>query len=1136
MSKALVGMLRAVLSLETGAFEKGADRAEKRARELRRTMTNIGKGMRNVGAVMTAAITAPAAGLTAMSMRAADAMIELDNVARMAGLSAGRFKVLSLTATRFGVEQEKLADILKDVNDRVGDFLQTGGGPMKDFFENIAPKVGITKDAFVGLNSEEALGLYIRSLKEAGVSQQEMTFYMEAMASDATLLTEMFDNYGRAISDMAAKAAELGLVLDQRTIDAARRSREEFRLVGDILRTKMQAALVGLIPVFTQLAEAAIPILTKITDKLVDLAEWFQNLSPKAQKFVSVSAAIAVALGPVIAGIGLATIALAPFAGALATVVPIIAGVVAVAGGLYLSLRSIIRLFRSIATVAVEKWQEVRAATDTNLAAIAELLRRYALELVAPYKAALEQLVETTRAGISALGDVFVSAGALIRDGLAGMVEGAMAIIETLSPRLADAVRGVASTVWEAAQSVGRNIIDGIRAGIDAAWAGLKAKMDELGAKLPQWVRDKLGIKSPSLVMRKIGEFIAEGLKRGITRGTPGVQDAISDMTDGVEDTAVEAQVLETNLEAAGAAGEALGEAGAAGARRMKEELAGAKDAAFDATKALKGVGQNFLQDLVSNPDSAFKNAWSGFKSAAGQALSQAVFNPGGIAAGFTTAFQQVSSGLSGLAAGGGLAALGTAVTGALPIIGAVIAGINLIATFSKKTQIGSGLKLGVEGGQVTGSAYDEFERTTFWGLFKNQFDEERDLPAQLARSLNRQASKVQKTVTELYAKLGISVPEELLDRVKMTMRRIETENLSANEIEARVEQMFKEYAGALSNAIAKMGAQAAEALVGVQAVLDPISKDFDLFAASSRQAGAADLGKFGRSAKYLAERVGGIEALASKTGAYFDGFFSDEEKLAYMRRQVAGTFRELGRAVPTTDEAFRALVQSQNLLTQSGRRAFTALLDIAPTFDQITDILEAQAEQAREVVRILGVVGMRVRSDLADELVSVFGTFSALTTQTAAFFETFFSQEEKLAYMRSQIAEVFADLNLALPETMAGFKALVTGQNLMTKAGREAYAALLGIAPVFVEVTATVLEASGALRSAYNLDAGGYGTAWEAKLANEISNAGRYSNTLIDTQNAELSRQTELLRDIKLALGRSAVATEDLAFETALG
>ncbi len=32
------------------------------------------------------------------------------------------------------IEQEKLADILKDVNDRVGDFLQTGGGPMADFF------------------------------------------------------------------------------------------------------------------------------------------------------------------------------------------------------------------------------------------------------------------------------------------------------------------------------------------------------------------------------------------------------------------------------------------------------------------------------------------------------------------------------------------------------------------------------------------------------------------------------------------------------------------------------------------------------------------------------------------------------------------------------------------------------------------------------------------------------------------------------------------------------------------------------------------------------------------------------------------------------------------------------------------
>ncbi|WP_444921160.1 hypothetical protein ACJJID_01415 [Microbulbifer sp. CnH-101-G] len=49
---------------------------------------------------------------------------------------------MTYAAQRYGVEQDKVADILKDTSDKVGDFLQNGGGPLKDFFDNIAPQVG----------------------------------------------------------------------------------------------------------------------------------------------------------------------------------------------------------------------------------------------------------------------------------------------------------------------------------------------------------------------------------------------------------------------------------------------------------------------------------------------------------------------------------------------------------------------------------------------------------------------------------------------------------------------------------------------------------------------------------------------------------------------------------------------------------------------------------------------------------------------------------------------------------------------------------------------------------------------------------------------------------------------------------
>jgi len=59
---------------------------------------------------------------------------------------------------------------------------------MADFFETVAPLVGVTADNFKDLSGPQALQLYVDSLEKANLSQSQMTFFMEAIASDATAL------------------------------------------------------------------------------------------------------------------------------------------------------------------------------------------------------------------------------------------------------------------------------------------------------------------------------------------------------------------------------------------------------------------------------------------------------------------------------------------------------------------------------------------------------------------------------------------------------------------------------------------------------------------------------------------------------------------------------------------------------------------------------------------------------------------------------------------------------------------------------------------------------------------------------------------------------------------------------------
>lgn len=162
---------------------------------------------------ITAATVASVAGLGALIATTAAAGKELTSLSFLANASTAEFQRMAAGARSVGVDQSKLADVLKDVNDRVGEFASTGGGEMKDFFEQIAPKVGVTVQQFQKLSGPQALQLYYDSLEKAGLNQQEMTFYMEAMADEATALIPLLANGGKGFQEMGDRAERLGVVL-----------------------------------------------------------------------------------------------------------------------------------------------------------------------------------------------------------------------------------------------------------------------------------------------------------------------------------------------------------------------------------------------------------------------------------------------------------------------------------------------------------------------------------------------------------------------------------------------------------------------------------------------------------------------------------------------------------------------------------------------------------------------------------------------------------------------------------------------------------------------------------------------------------------------------------------------------------
>ncbi len=64
--------------------------------------------------------------------------------------------------------------------------------------------------------------------------------------------------------------------------------------------------------------------------------------------------------------------------------------------------------------------------------------------------------------------------------------------------------------------TIGSNIISGLWEGLKSAWKNVTAWFDNMLASIPQWVRDALGIHSPSRVMMELGDYTMQGFVKGL--------------------------------------------------------------------------------------------------------------------------------------------------------------------------------------------------------------------------------------------------------------------------------------------------------------------------------------------------------------------------------------------------------------------------------------------------------------------------------------------------------------------------------------------------------------------------------------------------------------------------------------------
>ncbi|WP_374856304.1 transglycosylase SLT domain-containing protein [Acinetobacter baumannii] len=339
MATTSLGRLTLDLVVQTASFSEPLSRAERQARTSSQGIANS----LNIAAIAVSALSGAVAGLSvAQLVNFSDQVIQTGNdiqkFSKLANASVREFQYYAKGAETAGISLESFADKMKDMQDRIGDFQQTGGGPLADFFTNIAPKVGVTIQQFQKLSGPEALQLFYNSLEKAGASTNDMKFYMEAIISDSSLLIPLLENGGEGFKKWGDAAERAGAIMSDDLVKSLAQARENLQLM-DLQWQGVEARLVN----------SVVPAIETVIENWDDIKAVTIAVSAGiATRFVPALVVATYQLGQtaifaVRAGVGLASFARS--AGATAGVMALLGGSaglamlatqIAVAGGAYL--------------------------------------------------------------------------------------------------------------------------------------------------------------------------------------------------------------------------------------------------------------------------------------------------------------------------------------------------------------------------------------------------------------------------------------------------------------------------------------------------------------------------------------------------------------------------------------------------------------------------------------------------------------------------------------------------------------------------------------------------------------------------------------------------------------------------------
>lgn len=277
----------AKLDAKLNKVERNLDGVENKTKKADRAFAKFSSGFNkmdiNLKSILTGsatAILALSAAVTAMTLSSAKNRRELELLAGQAKTSTSDFQALSFATSKYGIDAEKIADISKDIADKIGEFSAAGTGAFQDYADVMKLSKDQAREAaqeFEGLSSQEILGKMVSRMEDASVSGDKMTFVLESLGSDASRLIPLFKGNSSELKELKKRFNDVNdsLQITGKQADALRDVSNTFTLMTSSIGNATTAISATLAPAFDDFFNSVIRVVPSATKAIIDFTNSF---------------------------------------------------------------------------------------------------------------------------------------------------------------------------------------------------------------------------------------------------------------------------------------------------------------------------------------------------------------------------------------------------------------------------------------------------------------------------------------------------------------------------------------------------------------------------------------------------------------------------------------------------------------------------------------------------------------------------------------------------------------------------------------------------------------------------------------------------------------------------------------------